>query len=295
MPQPLFKYIGNKYRSAERIVNSFPTEYGIYYEPFFGSGAVLGQLRPQRSIACDVCKPLIDLWRLVQTHPQSLVDSYTANWTAYQKNRQQAYDVAKDRFNNRNNPHDFLFVSRACYGGVIRFRKDGYLSTPLGPHNIISPSSFAVRLDCWRKAVKNTIFLHSDYAEVVSEAGENDIVYCDPPYVDCQKILYGAQNFDVAEMYGHLRRAKAKGAFVALSIDGVKRSGDKVISVLPPRDLFEVESYLSLGGSMLKRFWRGGGDVIDEHVKDRLLLSHDLGVVVPNLFEARQGSVAIPL
>ena len=58
--------------------------------------------------------------------------------------------------------------------------------------------------------------------------------------------------------------------------DGIKKSGDRVISVLPPDELFEVESYLNLGGSMLKRFWRGGSDVIDEHVKDRLLLSSNV-------------------
>lgn len=295
MTQPLFKYIGNKYRSAERIILTFPDKYGVYYEPFFGTGAVLGRLQPKRSVASDTCKPLIDLWRLVQSNPESLVESYTANWRAYRVNRQLAYDEAKDRFNERPNPHDFLFVSRACYGGVIRFRKDGYLSTPLGAHNIIDPTSFQKRLTVWKKVVKNTVFVHGDYSEIVADAGENDIVYCDPPYVDSQKILYGAHSFNVAEMYSHLRSAKSRGAFVALSIDGVKQSGDKIISIIPPRDLFEVESYLSLGGSMLKRFWRGGSDVIDEHVKDRLLLSHNLVIQEPSFFEARQGSLAIPM
>jgi DNA adenine methylase len=289
MIQPLFKYIGNKYRSAERIILTFPENFGTYYEPFFGSGAVLGRLQPQRSVASDTCKPLIDLWRLVQSNPESLIESYTANWKAYRSDRRRAYEVAKDKFNERPNPHDFLFISRACYGGVIRFRKDGYLSTPLGAHNIIDPASFQKRLIVWRHAVRNTVFVHGDYSEIVSDAGENDLVYCDPPYVDTQKILYGAQGFDVAEMFAHLRAAKSRGAFVALSIDGEKRSGDKIISIMPPRDLFAVESYLSLGGSMLKRFWRGGGDVIDEHVKDRLLLSHDLALKDQDFFEAQQG------
>lgn len=293
MAQPLFKYIGNKYRSAERIVGNFPSEYDTYYEPFFGSGAVLGRLAPRRSVASDACKPLIDLWRLVQSDPQSLADSYTENWRAYQSDRQRAYDVAKDRFNSRQNPHDFLFISRACYGGVIRFRKDGYLSTPLGPHKIISPTTFTKRLSEWRRLTEHTIFIHADYSDVVRQAGENDLIYCDPPYVDTQKILYGAQAFDLAKMYGHLRDAKKRGAFIALSIDGMKHSGNKIISVMPPSDLFEVETYLSLGGSMLKRFWRGGGDVLDEHVKDRLLISHDLGRQEPDLFEVPPRSAAI--
>ncbi len=224
----------------------------------------------------------------MQTDPQSLVESYTANWEAYQEDRQVAYDRAKDRFNERQSPHDFLFISRSCYGGVIRFRRDGYLSTPIGPHKIIHPSTFAKRLAVWRDLVSETVFVKADYSEIVAEAGEDDIVYCDPPHVDTQKILYGAQAFDFAEMCGHLRDAKARGAFIALSIDGMKRSGGKVISIMPPQDLFEVEAYLKLGGSMLKRFWRGGGDVVDEHVKDRLLLSHDVTPQELDLFGVRQ-------
>lgn len=277
MTQPLFKYIGNKYRSAARIVSTFPKTYKTYFEPFLGSGAVLGELKPERAIVSDSCAPLIALWQLAKTDPQSLIDSYTLNWKAYCEDRQVAYDRAKDRFNENPNAHDFLFISRACYGGVIRFRRDGYLSTPLGPHKIIDPNSFTRRITEWRKIIRNTDFICGDFSEVTLMAGADDIVYCDPPYVDSQKIIYGAQDFDIGRMYSELAKAKDRGAFVALSIDGVKRSGDKIISILPPADLFEVESYLSLGGSMLKRFWRGGGDVVDEHIKDRLLLSHDLG------------------
>ena len=287
MTQPLFKYIGNKYRSAARIVNTFPKSIGTYFEPFLGSGAVLGELRPKRSVVCDTCAPLIDLWKLAKTHPQVLIDSYSLNWVAYNEDRQSAYDRSKDRFNANPNPHDFLFISRACYGGVIRFRKDGYLSTPLGPHKIIDPKSFTKRIMEWQEIVQNTDFICGDFSEITQMAGANDVVYCDPPYVDTQKIIYGAQDFNIGRMYADLAKAKGRGAFVALSIDGVKRSGDKIISILPPADLFEVESYLSLGGSMLKRFWRGGGDVVDEHIKDRLLLSHDLGAE-EDLLSARQ-------
>ena len=271
--QPLFKYIGSKHRSANRIIATFPANFDTYYEPFFGSGAVLGHLRPPRSIVCDICKPLIDLWKLVQLNPQSLVGSYQQNWEAYQIDRQTAYEQSKTRFNEKHNPHDFLFISRACYGGLIRFTKEGFFSTPLGPHQIISPTSFAKRLYGWRAVVANTRFIHGDFSEIICCAKENDIVYCDPPYIDSQKIIYGAQEFDFQRLYKSLYEVKKRGAFIALSVDGVKKSGARTISVFPPKDLFEVETYINLGGSMLKRFWRGGQNVLDEHVRDRLLLS----------------------
>lgn len=126
----------------------------------------------------------------------------------------------------------------------------------------------------WSKVVRNTEFVHGDYAQIVSHAGVGDIVYCDPPYVDSQKIIYGAQDFTLQRLFDDLVHAKERGTFVALSIDGIKKSGDRKISIVPPEGLFEFEGYVSLGGSMLKRFWRDGMDVRDEHVKDRLLISN---------------------
>lgn len=272
--KPLIKYIGNKTRFAEHICSQFPRDYKTYFEPFLGSGAVLGCLSPRRAIACDVIEPLIELWRLVQKKPKELVESYTENYQKFQRDRLGVYEAVKARFNQGPNPHDFLFISRTCYGGVIRFRRDGYLSTPIGPHKPIHPDEFAARAAAWKHAVRNTEFVLGDYTEVLKLAGDNDIVYCDPPYTDSQKIIYGAQDFTLKRLFKDLIEAKERGAFVALSIDGIKKSGDRLISIVPPKGLFELESYVALGGSMLKRFWRDGLTVEDEHVKDRLLLSH---------------------
>lgn len=271
--RPLIKFIGNKTRFAEHICSNFPKEYRTYYEPFVGSGAVLGYMAPQNAVASDVMKPLIDMWKLVQSAPKELAESYSENHAIFTANRLRAYEDIKARFNKDPNPHDFLFVSRTCYGGVIRFRKDGYLSTPIGPHKPIPPSEFFRRVMEWQLVVRNTEFIVADYAETIKRAGANDILYCDPPYVDSQKIIYGAQEFSLSRLFKDLLGAKERGAFVALSIDGIKKSGMRKIAIEAPNGLFEQESFVALGGSMLKRFWRDGLDVEDEHVKDRLLIS----------------------
>jgi DNA adenine methylase len=271
--KPLLKYIGSKSRFAEYICSQFPKDYNIYYEPFLGSGAVLGCLAPRRAVACDVIEPLIDLWKIVQKNPKELVDSYSENYANFQKDRLGTYETVKARFNLTPNPYNFLFISRTCYGGVIRFRRDGHLSTPIGPHKPIAPSEFFSRATIWKQAIRNTEFILGDYADVIKSAGKRDIVYCDPPYLDSQKIIYGAQDFSLKRLFEYLSDAKDRGTFVALSIDGIKKSGKRNIKITPPVGLFELEGYVSLGGSMLKRFWRDGMNVEDEHVKDRLLLS----------------------
>ncbi len=63
-----------------------------------------------------------------------------------------------------------------------------------------------------------------DYREAFSIARKGDVVYCDPPYSDSQGILYGAQDFRLNDLFTEIEKAKRKGVFVALSIDGTKKS-----------------------------------------------------------------------
>jgi DNA adenine methylase len=105
-------------------------------------------------------------------------------------------------------------------------------------------------------------------------AKSGDFVYCDPPYVDTQTILYGAQSFSIARLFEAIQECKARGVRVALSIDGTKRSGDKVCNVPIPQGLFETEAQVNCGRSMLRRFQMAGQTLEQEIVADRLLLTY---------------------
>ena len=72
------------------------------------------------------------------------------------------YEEVKASYNARPNAADFLFLTRACYAGIVRFRKrDGYMSTPVGAHQPILPSTFAIRVDEWSRRVQSTEFVHA--------------------------------------------------------------------------------------------------------------------------------------
>lgn len=272
-PPQLLKWVGNKQRFAEKIVSMFPTDYNKYIEPFVGTGAVLATLNPTNAIAGDTLKPLIELMQLLQNSPQKLIESYASNWEQYTVDRELHYLKVKDAFNNNPNPLDLLFISRTCYGGVIRFTKQGKLSTPIGPHKPISPSTFEERVALWNNRVKNAKFINADYSETMSYAEDGDIIYCDPPYIDSQAILYGAQSFKLSELFKAIELCVAKGAKVALSIDGTKKSGNKVLNFEFPEDLFKREFFIDNGHSMLKRFQKSGENMDGEYVKERLLLT----------------------
>jgi DNA adenine methylase len=270
----LLKWIGNKQRFAHEIVGYFPANYGTYYEPFVGSGAVLGTLAPHHAVASDVIEPLIELWRAVATEPEKVKRWYAERWERYQKgDRIEAYERIKADYNASPNVADFLFLTRSCYGGVMRFRRDGYISTPCGIHNPISPRSFSHRVDIWHQRVRHTRFLLSDFEEVMDSAKAGDVVYCDPPYTHTQAILYGAQSFNLRRLFDVIARCKERGVYVLLSIDGSKRSGNFLCDIPIPSGLFEEEAFVNCGRSMLRRFQMRGESLETEEVRDRLLLT----------------------
>lgn len=269
----MLKWIGNKQRSAAAIAAYLPASYERYIEPFVGAGAVLGTMSPRVGIAGDTLAPLVELWRLIHDDPDAVVTHYTTNWDRYEANRQTTYNTVLARYNARPNGLDLLFLCRSCYGGVVRFTKSGTMSTPMGAHRAIPPDALRHRLDLWRPRIAGTDFRFASYEVTMADASAGDVVYCDPPYTFAQAILYGAQDFDIDTLWAAIAGAKARGAKVAVSIDGRKRSGLVNLEHNLPDGLFAREIFLELGGSMLKRFQRNGSDVADEHVADRLLLT----------------------
>ena len=62
--------------------------------------------------------------------------------------------------------------------------------------------------------------------------------------------------------------------FVALSIDGSKKSGGTLCKVPIPKGLFEREAFVHCGRSILRRFQMNGKSLEEEVVADRLLLTY---------------------
>jgi DNA adenine methylase len=185
------------------------------------------------------------------------------------------YEEVKSSYNSHPNGADLLFLCRSCYGGVVRFRQqDGYMSTPCGVHTPVSPESFAKRVDDWHHRTRHVVFRQLEYEQAMRQAKAGDVIYCDPPYTHTQAILYGAQSFELAHLFDVIGDCKRRGVYVALSIDGTKKSGTLNCHLPIPEGLFEREAFVNCGRSMLRRFQKNGETLEDEVVSDRLLLTY---------------------
>ena len=272
----LLKWVGNKQRFAGEIAKFFPVDFNKFYEPFLGSGAITATVAPQKGVGSDVFAPLIEIWQALAKNPDELISWYTdCRNRIEEEEKVKVYEDVKASFNANPNGADFLFLSRSCYGGIVRFRKaDGYMSTPCGIHDPISVESFTKRVKEWHGRMRNVEFICMDYQNAFDIAKYNDFVYCDPPYSHSQSILYGAQDFSLVRLLEKIDAAKSNGVKVALSIDGNKKSGNYICDLPIPKGLFEREIYVSVGRSMLKRFQMEGQTLEKEVVSDRLLLTY---------------------
>lgn len=272
----LLKWIGNKQKFADEIISYFPKRYGTYYEPFLGSGAVLAHLAPDRAVASDAFGPLIEIWHKLHNDTEQLICWYSDRHALVAElGKVKAYETVKASYNASPNGADLLFLSRLCYGGVVRFRKaDGFMSTPCGPHNPMPPTNFAERARIWAARTSRTQFVHADFEQTIDMAKDGDVCYLDPPYADSQTIIYGAQAFNLPRLFDVIVRAKSRGVKIALSLDGTKKSGEKQVELPIPQGLFEREIFVQLGRSMLRRFQMDGQTLEAEHVSDRLLLTY---------------------
>jgi DNA adenine methylase len=207
----ILKWVGNKFRYAEAIARHLPNDLGDYYEPFVGTGAVLATLAPGRAVAGDALPLLIDLLRIVQRDPALLVSHYASCREELLARGREAYEEIQARYNSEPNPEDLLVVSRACYGGVMRFTREGKISTPMGPHRPMPADKLNRYMTEWQERLCGTEFVSQSFELTMALAGHGDTIYCDPPYLHGQSILYGAQDFQLEKLWDSVAAAVERG------------------------------------------------------------------------------------
>lgn len=254
----LVKWTGSKRRQANSILGHFPSEIATYYEPFVGGGAILYRLlrsdiKVKRFRCSDICRPLIDIWKLVLSDPRHLVSAYEQMWRELRDEGKDFYYEVRRQFNESGDPCQFFFLLRTCRLGLVRFNKRGQFTTGLhhGKHGM-SPQQVKVVLGDWheRLASHDVQFTVRDYRSISSRPG--DFLYLDPPYhIERPKVYYG--RFDLQPFFTWLAKQRAD---YALSLNGFVGGKDKTVPV--PRHLYDEHLLLEGGINPARRLARMG-------------------------------------
>ena len=270
----LIKWTGSKRLLASCIRALFP-EYSRYIEPFVGGGSLLYLAAVPGSIASDVYRPLIGLWKLLKDSPDTVVDNYAHQWNELKRELDALdptslpegttlpryfYEV-RNRFNRHGDPLDLNFILRTCVNGIVRFNEKGEFNNSFHlSRRGMTPTRFAKATSAWSSALAHVDFRCQDYAECLSEATHGDLVYLDPPYAN-SKNRY-AEDLDLERLFTQLEALNVRGARWGLSFDGSRGDHDMVQSV--PRELYRRHKLLSGGLSAVKRVLSGPLESVHE-------------------------------
>lgn len=264
MFQPVIKWSGSKRTQAQKLVNLFP-KFETYYEPFIGGGSVLYTLNGQskKAICGDICKPLIELWLLIQKNPKALINSYRKNWERLQKEGYKVYYEIRDRFNSNQNPQDLFFLSRTCVNGLIRFNKDGKFNNSL--HHTrkgINPDRAEKVILQWSKLIKDIAFVNTDYRILTKNATSKDFIYLDPPYFNTKGRYFGTINYE--EFILFLEELNKKGIKFILSYDGMRGNSSYLKDL--PKHLYKRHMLLESGNSSFRKVMDKTCETVKESV-----------------------------
>ena len=261
MNQPVIKWTGSKRSQAKNIVSLMPKDYRTYFELFLGGGSVLYEANPNFAVCNDICQPLIEFYRTVQTNPLELYKQYKSDWELFNQDTDYYYKV-RERFNKDKDPYSLLFLTRTCINGKIRFNKKGEFNVSVHyGRKGINPETLKKILMDWHYRLQNVWFMCDDYRNYLDMIKKDDFCYLDPPYFNTVGMYYGGIDYD--DFIDFLRQLNKKGVKYVLSYDGVRGNESKIVDL--PDDVYCRHELLLSGNSSFDRF-RGEKKVVYESV-----------------------------
>ncbi|HIH45851.1 MAG TPA: DNA adenine methylase [Candidatus Nitrosotenuis sp.] len=188
-PKPFVKWAGGKRQLIQTIDKYIPDEFGTYFEPFLGGGAVLFHLLSQNpKMKCkvsDLNSDLILAYVTIRDRLDDLLKSLENHSKNYSKNPDSYYYAirASEPKNQIDKVSRLLFLNRTCFNGLYRVNSKGKFNVPLGRYsnpNIVNEENLTSVSHALQS--KNIMINCSDFSAVLSDSRKGDFVYFDPPY-----------------------------------------------------------------------------------------------------------------
>lgn len=190
---PPIKSQGIKTKLVEWISSNVKEiEFDRWVEPFMGTGVVAFNIRPKKALLCDSNPHLINFYKALQN--KEITSGIAKKFLneegekLLETNGEHYYTVRK-RFNESGNPLDFLFLSRSCFNGMMRFNKKGGFNVPFCKKPNRFAQALVTKITNQIENISKIIeqgdyeFKHQDFNQTLLELNSSDFVYSDPPYI----------------------------------------------------------------------------------------------------------------
>ncbi|MDX1918640.1 MAG: DNA adenine methylase [Candidatus Caenarcaniphilales bacterium] len=266
--RPIIKWAGGKSGLLTQFQTHFPQNCKRYIEPFIGGGAVFLALKQGiPSLINDSNEEIVNLYKVVRDYPKELIkrlDDLARNYSEefYYELRQQ------NPLNEIDRAARTVFLNKTGFNGLYRQNSKGGFNVPFGkrlrcPELYEQVNLFEVSERLIKAEIKN-----QDFEEILEEAEEGDLIYCDPPYEPLNRTSsfnsYQANGFAQSEQK-RLRdgclKASRRGAQVFIS----NSTADFILDLYKEFDIKRVSARRAINS---KGSQRGEIDEVLVHISN---------------------------
>ncbi|ASU03750.1 putative DNA adenine methylase [Erwinia phage vB_EamM_Joad] len=181
MLRPYLKWVGGKTRVLDQLLPYVGSGKRLI-EPFVGSGAVFLNTQFDEYVLSDNNKDLISLHTAVRDNVKRVIKDTQA---LFKHNNPEQYLKFRDEYNNSEDAYEravlLLYLNRHSFNGLVRYNLKGVFNAAYGKYKSVYFPEEEL-LDFHRHS-QNAVFLHQSFEETLATANDNDVVFCDPPYV----------------------------------------------------------------------------------------------------------------
>lgn len=191
-----------------------------WIEPFMGSGVAGFNLAGHDALFSDKNPHIIKFYQAIQSGlvtPDAVREYLEREGALLEEHDDRHYYMVRDRFNECGEPLDFLFLNRACFNGMVRFNKNHQFNVPYCHKPKRFSKAYVTKIVNQVAYVMQRIkdshweFVCADFSELIKLAGEDDLIYCDPPYIGRNADYYSGWGEEEEErLCSLLQSTKAK-------------------------------------------------------------------------------------
>jgi DNA adenine methylase len=258
--KPFLKWAGGKRKLLKYLDRYIPSEFGRYFEPFLGGGAMFFHLMSSRGLQIpvylsDVNTELITTYTVIKHYCEELIQVLNTHKELYKQ--MEYYDNDKERFFSQYydkirattyiDPIQvaarLIFLNKTGFNGLQRYNSLGEFNVPQGDYEDPQICDAANLRDV-SIALSNASITSCHYMTALAQSQAGDFIYLDPPYLG----VYNQYTADKFIDQSHMELAKlfheldAKGCKLLLSNSDKPEvrelySGFKIATINAPRSI----------------------------------------------------------
>lgn len=172
--------------------NVFLSKDTMWIEPFMGSGVVGFNIAPARAVFADINPHIIEFYNQIKAKK---ITSYIVRDFLEEEGKKLSekddtyYYEVRERFNEKHDSLDFLFLNRSCFNGMIRFNKELAFNVPYGHKPERFSKAYITKITNQVAHIEELLqyndwsFICQSFEQTIKMANEASFIYCDPPYI----------------------------------------------------------------------------------------------------------------